>query len=531
MKLIQDTQSDDNERVISLHDVKAVRNFGNKALQCATLQDVSKLLFDLVEENIKAQVTSLFLFLKNGEIERVSIRGKDNRGEPIDPSWLDKNGRHEHYLPGMSFSGKVLEPEEGFAYGKPILSNDIKNDYRLEYGNEYEQKLGSLRNGISVPLNGTHRTFGTIEAINKIDGDFTQRDLGWLTIVGGHVSTAISRLRKNKEEEVIRYLENTLRSKNGAKSIDEISGRVADLLVKDDLMSYKFCTFRFIDREGTGLLARATSSYSDELSVENKIHLNRRVNQGLVGKVYRTKEPIEIKKIKENIKLFVNREWIIGSKLQSFFCFPLIYQGRAIGTMSVFTGYEYELHDRDRDFLQLVSFLVASCYSVIEDIDRDKDLIKKAFDIQLSIENDLTSSDLSTVDTNEIEKSTQEIKAIINKKKSPPQSFYNFPHKAESLLLHEFKIRMRNSPQDSIVLPMLLKVKDPDWQAQGIPDYDEFYRSEGGSVSIIACTGSYRTVKALNEELDVISISADHVMSSDDRDVEIGEECKQTNKK
>jgi hypothetical protein len=201
MELIQDTQSNDNERVISLNDIKVVRNFGNKALQCTTLQDVAELLFDLVDKNINVQVCSLFLFLKNGEIERVNIRGRDNRGEPIDNSWLDEeNGKHEHYEPGTSFSGKVLEPEENSVYGKPILSNDIKKDYHpLKYCVQYERKIGLLKNGMSVPLNGTHRTFGTIEVINKIDGDFTQRDLGWLTIVGGHVSTVISRLRKSNK--------------------------------------------------------------------------------------------------------------------------------------------------------------------------------------------------------------------------------------------------------------------------------------------------------------------------------------------
>jgi GAF domain-containing protein len=529
----------------------------------------------IVEDNIKAQVCSLFLFLKNKEIERVSIRGKDLQGIPIDNSWLDENGRCEHYEPGVSFSGNVLNPEKGSVYGKPILSNNIKEEYDpLKYCAEYEQKIGTLRNGISVPLNGANRTFGTIEVINKIDGDFTQRDLCWLTVVGAHISSAISRLRKNKQEDVTKHLINTLASnKNVGKKIDEIAQKIADLLVKEAITPYKFCTFRFIDDTGAGLMARATSSHSErEIYVKDKFHLNRRVTQGLVGKVYRTKEPIEIEKIDDNINLFVNRKWILASKLKSFFCFPLIYQGRAIGTMSVFTGYEYELHDRDRKFLQEVALLVASCYSIIDNRDHDNELMKLADNIQFSIDefkqpinriSELINKVKNVVNNNILENLTKKadrlipkvadltkkagqlipeiaqlatkasrlipeitdlttsMQAIIKKKKYPLHSFYDFPYKAESLLLHEFEIHTKNNlANSSMLLPMLLKIKNLYWQAHDIPDYQELYRSKTGRVLIVACQGSYRTVEALNEELDVISIGADHVLSHDDTDRE-----------
>jgi GAF domain-containing protein len=594
MKIIQDDRllQQNNEYVISLNDIKVLREFGNKVLQCASIEEVSVLLFDLVEDNIKAQVCSLFLFLKNKEIERVSIRGKDLQGVSIDNAWLNENGRCEHYELGVSFSGNVLKPEEGSVYGKPILSNDIKKEYHpLKYCAEYEEKIGTLRNGISVPLNGTNRTFGTIEVINKIDGDFTQRDLCWLTIVGAHISSAISRLRKNKQEDITKYLINTLASnKNIGKRIDEIAKKIADFLVKENLTPYKLCTFRFIDNTGGGLMALAASSHSESEIPVNKVHFNRRVTQGLVGKVYRTKEPIEIEKIDDNIKLFVNRKWILDSKLKSFFCFPLIYQGRAIGTMSVFTGYEYELHDRDRKFLQEVALLVASCKSIIDNRERNNDLnndlMKLAGNIQLSIDefkqpidriSELTDkfkqpidriSELITkfkdvINNNglkdlikkagllipkiagltkkaglliseiagltkkagllipEITDSTKNIQAILKKKEYPLHSFYDFPYKAESLLLHELEIRTENNlMKESILLPMLLKIKNPHWQAHDIPDYQELYRSKAGSVLIVACQGSYKTVEALNEELDIISIGADHVLSHDDTDRE-----------
>jgi hypothetical protein len=51
MKIIQDTQvsqqNNENEPVISLNDITVLREFGNKALQCASIEEVSALLFDL----------------------------------------------------------------------------------------------------------------------------------------------------------------------------------------------------------------------------------------------------------------------------------------------------------------------------------------------------------------------------------------------------------------------------------------------------------------------------------------------------
>lgn len=508
------TQNTDFLLQINENDLEVLRVFGNKVLQCNSIEEMSAILFDLIENNIKVQVSSLFLLLKNREIERVSIQGKDIQGLPIDKSWLEENGKREHYEPGVSFSGKVLDPEKDSVYGKPILSNNIKKDYHpLKYCDRYEEKIGPLRNGISVPLNGTHRTFGTIEIINKVDGDFTQKDLCWLTIVGAHVSATISRLRKNKEEEVIKYLISILASNQYAsKSIDKISQTVADLLVGEDLMPYKFCTFRFIDNEGEGLLAIATSSHLDTISVQNKKHSNRRINQGLVGKVYRTKEPIEINKISENVKLFVSRKWIMDSNLKSFFCYPLIYQGQAIGTMSIFTGYEHELHDQDRKFLQEVSLLVASCHSAIDDSDRFKNL-KSLVDLIINYLPLLGSTKKDIF--HKVGQSIQEIKDIIIKRKCLAQNFYDFPYKAESALLNEF--RTNGSIDSKILLPMLLKVKNINWESQNIPDYKEIYRSPGDGIWIIACKGSYKTVEALNNELDVISISADHIMISDER--------------
>jgi GAF domain-containing protein len=491
------SQFPEKDPILSLEDINIVCEFGNKVLSSTSLGEISELLFDLVEKNIPVQVSSLFLFLKNGVIERISIRGRDIEGNYIEDSWLGEGSyKGESYWPGESFSGKVVKAEKGFVYGTPILSNNIKEDYKLKYSDEYEEKIGLLRNGMSIPLNGTHHTFGTIEVINKCDGDFTQKDLCWLRLVGAHISTAISRLRKNKQDEIVKYLVNNLVSNKRIGQINDIAKYIAKCLVEDQLMPYKVCIFRFICAEGNSLVNRGTFRTSD-LEEPQKDSI-RRIYQGLVGKVYRTKEPVEINKINDDsIKLFVNRKWIKKSELKSFFCFPLIYQGKAIGTMSIFTGYEHELHDGDRKFLQEVSLLMASCQSVIDD--RSKfDELKESVD---SIE----ESDLSS-----IEKTKNLIDKLTYKQRSTSQGF---PYKAESFLLHEFKIYEENTLSDSkVLLPMLLKVKDFNWKAQEIADYVELYRSDAGSFCIIACKGSYETVEALNEEFEIISINADHVM-------------------
>ena len=48
------------------------------------------------------------------------------------------------------------------------------------------------------------------------------------------------------------------------------------------------------------------------------------------------------------------------NNFKSFGCFPLIFQGKVLGTISLYTGYEYDFHSSCQTFLDKVTSVVAA---------------------------------------------------------------------------------------------------------------------------------------------------------------------------
>jgi GAF domain-containing protein len=171
----------------------------NALLRCRNLPEVIELALEIIHQRLNPQVASIFLISKAGFIERRGIKGTDKNGQPIPSTWFAE----ERYQPGESFSGKAVASGWDQDYGSPQWSNCL-DEYEMQPASKaaYLDKLGYLKYGMSVPLNGADRTFGTLEVLNKIDAQgqiaaegFQPEDIYWLTIVGMNVATVISDLR------------------------------------------------------------------------------------------------------------------------------------------------------------------------------------------------------------------------------------------------------------------------------------------------------------------------------------------------
>ena len=289
----------------------------------------------------------------------------------------------EKYKPGESFSGASVKPIKSSMYGESILCKDILEEFRiadvtysdfdeglkyyLKYGKEYQEKLGFLKSGISVPLNGTHRTFGAIEVLNKVNPktgkadqkmSFSEEELCWLTVVGAHVSAAISRLRKAEEDKIVSFLSSQLVKSNGKqeqeKSIN-VYKSVANSLVNHELMPYKACIIRVLEESNLHVAANVCSP-----CIDPKSNASRTINDGIVGEVFREQEYKDLKIEESNIHKFYSRKWIEKNQLKKFFCFPCLIRGKVVGVISLYTGYDHELDRDDIDLLKCISSLVAA---------------------------------------------------------------------------------------------------------------------------------------------------------------------------
>jgi hypothetical protein len=350
------------ETGVNLQDITELRKFGNKILTFTDVESVVEETYREVVRKLKPQTFSLFLFSKEGCIERYKIYGEDKYGIPIEDTWFLK----ESYEPGESFSGKAAY---GKPYGEPYWSNSLDGEVdKLSHGGDYAKKLGFLRCGISVPLNGTRRTFGTIEVINRINPKtrkadpelvFDESHVCWLTIAGAHVAAAISRLRRKDEEKIFTTISRVLADPQLEEHpIHSVYQWIAEKLV-DHLMPYKACIVR-LTFDGKSLVVTDKAHSDGDKGWKYRIDEDRFPGQGVVGKVFESGKYEKIEYIEEGKSELTNLKWIQTQNLKSFICFPLLILGKVIGTLSLFTGYAHEFSDSDIEFLENVSFLLAA---------------------------------------------------------------------------------------------------------------------------------------------------------------------------
>lgn len=327
------------------------------------LEKVVEKTFKRIQQKLNPQVVSLFLFSKEGYLERYRIEGKDINNRPLENTWLKTESGPEKYEPGQSFSGRAAL---GKPYGEPYLRNDLHYIIdKLIYGDEYQKKLGFLKCGISVPLDSSHRTFGTLEVLNKLDPqsvlpnknlEFSQEEVCWLTLLGGHLARAISRIRKKQEERILAKITCLLVDPRDSRPSPQQVYKTITQLFVNPLTPYKACILRYLQDDT--LFVKETAS-TEDINIKEKSNTVRRRGEGMTGKVCESGQYI-IKHVDENPEEFFSRIWMKEQRLKSFICFPLSIQGEVVGTLSLFTRYKHQFNPSEIDFLTNVSYLLAA---------------------------------------------------------------------------------------------------------------------------------------------------------------------------
>jgi signal transduction histidine kinase len=330
-------------------------------MQCHSIDEVVREALKQVSNKLNVQVASIFLFSKNGAIKRIGIKGIDRDGNPLDNTWFPD----EKYEPGASFSGKAIPNSESKSgFGEPQWSNNLLTDFVMDEKTKdlYLEKLGDLRGGISVPLNGRYRTFGTLEVLNKIDkSEFSSDDVYWLTIIGTSVANFISDFRRRKELDVFTEMTQKLIAVEATERNFDLQ-EVYDFVVKkitEDYTPYKACILR-IANENEDLEFKARHGTQDISWQEQRLDVPKKAGSGIVTEVYKTQEPIFIEDVNSNLEKFHNKKWIKLNNLKSYTCIPLLVMGKVFGTISVFIGYRHKFSTNHEYFLKNIAFLTAA---------------------------------------------------------------------------------------------------------------------------------------------------------------------------
>ena len=345
-----------------LQDLQKVRNRLNRFKDKGeVIQEALK----LVRERLKSQTASIFLFSKDGRLHRQKIVGVDANGDQIDGKWFEG----ESYVPGESFTGKAAFPQED-GFGQPQSANDLSEiPLDTKSQEKYSEKLGGIYSAIAVPLDGQHKTYGVLEVINKIDpikrkiistSGFSQEEIHWLYTIGSSVASAISNLRKKRQAKLLADLSYALvGSRSNNSEIKDAYETVVNRLVFDDT-AFEICILRV--KKENGFFEVASRAKVDRVIWDKRLDDPKGDEDGFVGDAIKGKcAVIPFTRIdNQNIKKFKNQDWITLNQFKSFGCFPLIYKEEVVGTLSLYTGYEYDFHPGCIEFLERVASLTAA---------------------------------------------------------------------------------------------------------------------------------------------------------------------------
>lgn len=312
---------------------------------------------------LNVQVVSLFLFSKNGVIQRVAIKGHDKNGKPISNQWLS----NEQYNPKESFTGRPV-PETGLEpnsdnYGKPEYSNNIQAQFpKLKYGKEYIEMLGNLSSGIAVPINGIHRTIGVLEVLNKSVGSFfSETELYDLILASTTLANLISNFTSQRRlasfnDSVETILEMETKNSLEQGNIEKILEMILNILISD-LTAYKVAVLRIA---GKSSLSEAKILSTDDIDLEPRDNSSIPFGAGIAGSAFIYNKAYYINEIEIETCHHTNKQWIKANNLVSHACLPLTINATTVGTLSVYTGYKHHFTTSNKTYLKSISWLIAS---------------------------------------------------------------------------------------------------------------------------------------------------------------------------
>jgi GAF domain-containing protein len=327
--------------------------------------DIIDKILKVTCEKLKAQNASIFLISKDGVLERAGIYGRDINQEEIENKWLSEE---RYKISDSFFTGKAAQPRENSSYGA-IQYTEVfrgRNEEENLIFEQYYKKLGDLKSAIAIPLSGRNKTYGVLRIINSTDssipGIFPIEDCNFrldLTTLSTSIASRLSYFRRDVQSSLLEYFSHLLIQ--STCDTEEIYQKILDSLVQNPETAFKAAILR-VKIQDNLLRVKAKSLFP---GVDlNRDDQDRRENErSFLSSVVLGKRRLIVQDIQSLINTdgevskedhpFKNDQWIKENNFQCFACFPLMTKENEIqGTLSLYTGYNYEFHADSIRFLQ-----------------------------------------------------------------------------------------------------------------------------------------------------------------------------------
>ena len=260
-------------------------------------------------------------------------------------------------------------------YKEPVIVNDVATDPRVDP--RFEELAGmKFRSALTVPLVGKGHMIGVVEAINKIDGEFTDADLDILTGLNHQIAVAIDNAhlyREVKREALEKDLLYRLGKKlSGKLEVNEVMREIMDSLKQ--VVSYDVGGVFLVEPESNEIHGLYTVGYDPKYDAQFQL----KIGQGLLGHVASTGEPVIVSNVTKDSR-YINA----NPDTRSEIVVPIKLDERLIGVLNLESS---QINDFTPKSLALISAFASQAAISLERARlHEASLQTKGFEEQLHI--------------------------------------------------------------------------------------------------------------------------------------------------
>jgi phosphoserine phosphatase RsbU/P len=217
---------------------------------------------------------------------------------------------------GEGVTGRAVELRQA------ILVDDVTSDPK------YIAAIPSVRSELAVPLTTTHGLIGVIDLEARKPGYFKEEHKRLLTLIASRMAAAIENAqlytRTTKQARLLTLLNEIARELSSILNLDELLGRIAELLRK--LIDYQMFSILLLDASGETLQNRFSVRFKENVHTKQEIPLGR----GLVGYAAQMRQAVLVPDVSKDPRYIEG-----NAETRSELAVPLIYKGKVIGVLDL----------------------------------------------------------------------------------------------------------------------------------------------------------------------------------------------------
>ena len=234
--------------------------------------------------------------------------------------------------------------------GKPARVADVREDRR------YVPLLEDVRSELAVPLEVNGEIRGVLNVDSRNPDAFTAGDQELLQelsrLAAGVIRNTWLYEQLRHKARLFESLTNVSRTINSAINLDDALSAITREAC--ELMRARMCSLMLLDETREWLDLRA--NFGAGQLYRDKPRLA--VSESFVGVVMRRKKPLQLEDVGHSVQ-YQHVETARREGLISLLSVPLIFAGRAIGVLNVYTGQAYTFSDEEVRILSMFAELSA----------------------------------------------------------------------------------------------------------------------------------------------------------------------------